>query len=45
MSSLLRISQFQIQDELEINTIDNVIYMHLKNDMSFILDDWQNLFE
>ncbi len=32
-------------DELEINTIDDVIYMHLKNDMSFILDDWQNLFE
>ena len=26
-------------DELEINTIDDVIYMHLKNDMSFILDD------
>ena len=30
---------------MEINTIDDVIYMHLKNDMSFILDDWQNLFE
>ena len=36
---------YQNPDELEINTIDDVIYMHLKNDMSFILDDWQNLFE
>ena len=36
---------YQNPDELEINTIDDVIYMHLKNDMSFILNDWQNLFE
>ena len=36
---------YQNPDELEINTIDDVIYMHLKNDMSFILDNWQNLFE
>ena len=36
---------YQNPDELEINTIDDGIYMHLKNDMSFILDDWQNLFE
>ena len=36
---------YQNPEELEINTIDDVIYMHLKNDMSFILDDWQNLFE
>lgn len=36
---------YQNPDELEINTIDDVIYMHMKNDMSFILDDWQNLFE
>ena len=36
---------YQNPDDLEINTIDDVIYMHLKNDMSFILDDWQNLFE
>ena len=36
---------YQNPDELEINTIDDVIYMHLKNDMSIILDDWQNLFE
>ena len=36
---------YQNPDELESNTIDDVIYMHLKNDMSFILDDWQNLFE
>ena len=36
---------YQNPDELEINTIDDFIYMHLKNDMSFILDDWQNLFE
>ena len=38
-------NNYQYPDELEINTIDDVIYMHLKNDMSFILDDWQNLFE
>ena len=36
---------YQNTVELEFNTIDDVIYMHLKNDMSFILDDWQNLFE
>ena len=37
--------EYQNPDELEINTLDDVIYIHLKNDMSFILDDWQNLFE
>ena len=37
--------EYQNPDELEINTLDDVIYLHLKNDMSFIIDDWQNLFE
>ena len=28
-----------------INIWRYVIYIHLKNDVSFILDEWQNLFE
>ena len=36
---------YQNPDELEINTLEDVIYIHLKNDVSFILDEWQNLFE
>lgn len=34
---------YQNPDELEINTLEDVIYIHLKNDVSFILDEWQNL--
>lgn len=36
---------YQNPDELEINTLEDVIYIHLKNDVSFILDERQNLFE
>ena len=33
---------YQNPDELEINTLEDVIYIHLKNDVSFILDERQN---
>ncbi len=32
-------------DEIEINTIDNVLYMEMKNDVSFILDNVVSLYE
>ena len=32
-------------DELEINTIDGAIYVGMKNDVSFILADYMNLWE
>lgn len=38
-------TNYHDSDQLEINTLDDVIYMHLKNDLSFILDGWQNLYE
>ncbi|MBQ2591926.1 MAG: PD-(D/E)XK nuclease family transposase, partial [Candidatus Riflebacteria bacterium] len=33
------------KDELEINTLDNVIYMRMKNDVSFVLDNQMVLLE
>lgn len=36
---------YQNPDELEVNTLEDVIYIHLKNDISFILDDCMNLYE
>ena len=33
------------EDDLEINTIENVIYMTMKNDISFIIDCTLNLYE
>lgn len=32
-------------DELEINTLDDVIYMGMKNDSSFLIDNFLNLYE
>ncbi len=32
-------------DELEIVTLEDVIYMRMKNDISFLIDCWLNLFE
>ena len=32
-------------DELEINTIEGVLYMTTKNDMSFLIDCTMNLYE
>lgn len=32
-------------DDLEIVTLENAIYMNLKNDVAFLLSDWLNLYE
>lgn len=32
-------------DELEINTLENVVYMSYKNDISFLISDMMNLYE
>ncbi|MBQ3644273.1 MAG: PD-(D/E)XK nuclease family transposase [Candidatus Riflebacteria bacterium] len=38
-------SNYRNKDELEINTLDNVIYMRMKNDVSFVLDNQMVLLE
>ena len=38
-------SDYKNIDELEINTLDNVIYMRMKNDVSFVLDSQMVLLE
>ena len=38
-------SNYKNKDELEINTLDNVIYMRMKNDVSFVLDNQMVLLE
>ncbi len=38
-------SNHKNKDELEINTLDNVIYMRMKNDVSFVLDNQMVLLE
>ena len=32
-------------DALEVITLENAIYMNLKNDVAFLLSDWLNLYE
>ena len=38
-------SNYRNKDDLEINTLDNVIYMRMKNDVSFVLDNQMVLLE
>lgn len=38
-------SQYQYEDELEINTLEDFIYIGMKNDISFILDSDMCLYE
>lgn len=38
-------SDYKDPDELEIRTLEDAIYMGMKNDVSFILDDILNLYE
>ena len=38
-------SEYTNPEELEINTLDDVIYMKMKNDLSFLIDDVLNLWE
>ncbi len=38
-------TDYQNEDDLEVNTLDNVLYMTMKNDVSFIVDCTMNLYE
>ena len=38
-------SEYQNPDELEITTLDNAIYMRMKNDISFLIDGYMSLYE
>ena len=38
-------SDYQNPEDLEIHTIGNVIYMGMKNDISFLVDDYLSLYE
>lgn len=38
-------SSYDNPEELEITTIDDILYMGMKNDMSFLVDDYLNLYE
>ena len=41
----IRGKNYQDPEELEINTLDNAIYMGMKNDLSFLIDDRLSLYE
>lgn len=36
---------YQDENELEITTLEDVTYLRMKNDISFIVDDYLTLFE
>lgn len=38
-------SDYKDPDELELTTIENVIYISMKNDLSFLIDSKMNLYE
>ena len=38
-------SDYQNPEELEVNVLEDVIYMGMKNDVSFIIGDYMNLYE
>lgn len=38
-------SHYEDPDALEITTLDDVLYMGMKNDISFLIDDYLNLYE
>lgn len=38
-------THYEDPDELEITTLENAIYMNMKNDVSCVLDMWMNLYE
>lgn len=38
-------TDYQNPDELQINTLENVLYISMKNDISFIIDSGMNLYE
>ena len=41
----LRGSDYKNPEELEINTLENAVYMKMKNDLSFLIKGEQNLYE
>lgn len=41
----VRGTQYKDAEALEITTLDDVLYMGMKNDLSFLLDDVLNLYE
>ena len=41
----LRGSDYQNPDDLEINTLDNALYIGMKNDLSFLIDEEMELYE
>lgn len=41
----LRGSDYKNPDDLEINTLDNVLYLSMKNDLSFLIDGEIHLYE
>lgn len=38
-------TNYQNPDELEVNTLENVVYLSMKNDLSFLIDCNMNLYE
>ena len=38
-------TQYENEEELEITTLDDAIYMSMKNDVSFLINETMNLFE
>ena len=38
-------SDYQNPEELTINTVENVLYMGMKNDVSFLIEEYLNLYE
>ncbi len=38
-------TDYQNPDELEVNTMENAIYLNQKNDVSFVIDSRLNLYE
>lgn len=38
-------THYENPNELEITTLENAIYMNMKNDVSCMLDMWMNLYE
>lgn len=38
-------SSYSNEDDLEITTLEDVIYIHMKNDLSFVIADSMNLYE
>ena len=38
-------TSYEDPDELELTTVEDVIYLGMKNDVSFLIDGWINLYE